>query len=567
MLAGDSMRIDVVPEVTFLGKLIERVAEGKIRIPDFQRPFVWKQGDVHMLLDSIMRGIPIGSLLVWDTEADIQVMNRVGAVKFKHHPPEFSSYLLDGQQRLFSLFSALRLPDDASAITDDVDWKIYCNLESKEFLRLPNGGQQPCHFPVSCLLQTAGFLSACRRIEEILDYSQASQLVNMADRLAGAFREYQIPIMHIRDVALDSAVTVFARLNRTGRKISADQLVSTLTYQRDEFNLTHKIDDLKERLDDYGFGNFKRIFLLRSVLAALNHDIYAKDWFALAIKPEIRNKLPKAFDDAKNGLVAAIKFLRDMGIESDRLLPYGLQVVLLGEFFRLRPDPDLESRKRLARWFWVTSFTSWFGGANSTQATRALADIRCLAREKTADFKAIDLDAVAQPFPERFDVRSARVRSFLLYLASLRPKSLLSPSSGLFKIEGGKMNHEVNIDRLLRDKGANAATRISVDHKQLGDLFDSPANRMFANTGRSRTIFEHMQELNDDELTEVLPSHGFHPDSVCWIRKGDVAKCIRSRLTTLIAGEREFMERKGVTPPPDAKPGVIIADSDTMDDE
>ena len=56
-------RTEVRPEVVFLGKLVERVAAGKIRVPRFQRAFVWKQPDLSALLDSVLRGFPIGSIL------------------------------------------------------------------------------------------------------------------------------------------------------------------------------------------------------------------------------------------------------------------------------------------------------------------------------------------------------------------------------------------------------------------------------------------------------------------------------------------------------------------------
>ena len=47
---------EVVPEVIFLGKLVERVAAGRIRVPKFQRDFVWNQPDLSALLDSVRRG-------------------------------------------------------------------------------------------------------------------------------------------------------------------------------------------------------------------------------------------------------------------------------------------------------------------------------------------------------------------------------------------------------------------------------------------------------------------------------------------------------------------------------
>ena len=204
-------------------------------------------------------------------------------------------------------------------------------------------------------------------------------------------------------------------------------MVSALTYREGEFDLARKLDEFKDELDASGFGNLDRVLLLRSVLAALDRDIYAKDWADLMVKPEVGKKLPGAFNRAADGIRNALYFLKDLGVTSDRLLPYGLQLVLLGEFFRLCPKPAEEVAELLKRWFWVTSFTGWFGSVNTSQARHALIDIRELAKGTGAGFSVLDLDAPAQPFPERFDGRSARVRAFLLYLASLRPRSLRSP--------------------------------------------------------------------------------------------------------------------------------------------
>lgn len=131
-----------------------------------------------------------------------------------------------------------------------------------------------------------------------------------------------------------------------------------------------------------GFGSLDRVFLLRSVLAALERDIYFKDWADLMVEPEVRKRLPEAFDAATQGIRRALEMLKDLGVTSDRLLPYGLQLVLLGEFHRICPEPSSGTVELLTRWFWVTSFTGWFGGVNSTQAKRALEEIRDLALGK-----------------------------------------------------------------------------------------------------------------------------------------------------------------------------------------
>ena len=554
MSDGQNARTEVVPEVVFLGKLVERIVAGKIRVPRFQRPFVWKQVDLHALLDSVLRGFPIGSILVWDTEEIVDTTQNVGPVTVRPHPGGLVGYLLDGQQRVSTLVGTLRLPDGAEPIVYNVDWRVYCDLDNGEFLRKPADGPEPRHFPVGSLLNTAGFFAACRRIEsEVADKSMAQRWLDEADRLASAFRDYQLPLVHIREADLDSAVTVFARLNRTGRKMTADQMVSALTYQEGQFHLAEKLGEFKEELDGKGFGNLDRVFLLRAILAALDRDIYAKDWANLVVRPEVRAKLPDAFKSATEGIKGALDFLRNLGITSDRLLPYGLQLVLLGEFFRLCPQPAAEVVALLERWFWVTSFTGWFGGVNTTQATRALGEIRNLARSKKVGFSVVDLDAPAQAFPERFDGRSARVRAFLLYLASLQPRS---PRDG----------ERLDPGHLLSARGTRAVGYVSSSLGSAKELFSSPANRMFLDAAQVGQAFVDLTGLNDDVLMELLPTHGFPADSIHRLRNDDRVGLIRARLETLIAGEREFMQERCVSLPT-TRTAASIADSEASDEE
>ena len=547
-------RTEVVPEVVFLGKLVERVAAGKIRVPRFQRAFVWNQADLHALLDSVLRGFPIGSILVWDTEETIETTGRVGPVGVSSRPDGIVSYLLDGQQRVSTLVGTLRLTDDVESIMDQVDWRVYCDLDNREFLRVPTEAVEPQYFPVRSLLNTAGFFSACRRIQlEIDDQSRIQRWLDEADRLANAFRDYQLPLIHIREADLDSAITVFARLNRKGRKMTADEMVSALTYKEGQFHLAKKLDELKEDLDGKGFGNLDRVLLLRAVLAALDRDIYAKDWADLMVKREVRDKLPEVFDTVTSGIKGALVFLKELGVTSDRLLPYGLQLVLLGEFFRLCPQPTAKVVELLNRWFWVTSFTGWFGGVNTTQATLALGEIRELAKGSGTGLSVVDLDAPAQPFPRRFDGRSARVRTFLLYLASLRPCSL-------------RNEKDLDLGQLISARGTRAVGHVSSNPRLLQGLFTSPANRMFVDADQFGQTFMDLFDLEDDVLTKLLPTHGFPVDSIQQIRNDDRVGLIKTRLDTLIAGEREFMEERNVKLPTE-RTATTIADSDASDDE
>ena len=547
-------RTEVVPEVVFLGKLVDRVAAGKILVPRFQRAFVWRQQDLRALLDSVRRGFPIGSILVWDTEATIESTSRVGPVEINSRQDGSVGYLLDGQQRVSTLAGTLRLTDDMDAIVDQIDWRLYYDLDEQTFVDHPKGAEDPSprYFPVRNLLNTAGFFAACRRIQQQVEEHRAQRWLDEADRLSSAFRDYQLPLIHIREADLESAVTVFARLNRTGRKMAADELVSALTYQEGEFHLASMLGAFKAELKKKGFGSLDRVFLLRSVLAALERDIYAKDWADLMVKAEVRERLPEAFDEAAQGIRRALEMLKGLGVTSDRLLPYGLQLVLLGEFHRICPEPSSGTVELLTRWFWVTSFTGWFGGVNSAQAKRALQEIRDLALGKGNTFAVVDLDAAAQPFPERFDGRSARVRAFLLYLASLRPRSLLGDA-------------DLDPGNLLSRLGTDAVGHF-VSNPDPRNLVSSPANRMFVDERHVGQALGALSTLDDDLLGRLLPTHGFPIDCIGRLRNGNRAHLIRERLDRLVSGERAFMAQRLVTQPVE-RTAPAIADSDASDDE
>lgn len=93
-----------------LKTLLDRVETGKIQLPDFQRGWVWDDYRIRSLLVSISRGFPVGAVMTLDAGGDIRFRSRlVEGAAFKdgvQQPVE--QYLLDGQQRLTSLYQAMR---------------------------------------------------------------------------------------------------------------------------------------------------------------------------------------------------------------------------------------------------------------------------------------------------------------------------------------------------------------------------------------------------------------------------------------------------------------------------
>src|SRR5688572_28074354 len=88
------------------GNLVEMIKNGELSLPEMQRRYVWPETRVRDLLDSLYRGYPSGTILVWET--DQEMPTRELAVSQTANPFKGHKMLLDGQQRLTSLSAILR---------------------------------------------------------------------------------------------------------------------------------------------------------------------------------------------------------------------------------------------------------------------------------------------------------------------------------------------------------------------------------------------------------------------------------------------------------------------------
>ena len=85
--------------------LLADVKNGRIGLPDLQRPFVWKDSKVRELLDSMMKGYPIGYIMLWESPADYENTNYIGKNEKVFKRPD--DLVIDGQQRLTALLAAM----------------------------------------------------------------------------------------------------------------------------------------------------------------------------------------------------------------------------------------------------------------------------------------------------------------------------------------------------------------------------------------------------------------------------------------------------------------------------
>jgi len=86
-----------------LTHLIEDIKHGNIALPDIQRPFVWSSSKVRALFDSMYRGFPVGTLMFWETGAEVGT-RQIGSDESDRVA---KLLIVDGQQRLTSLYAVI----------------------------------------------------------------------------------------------------------------------------------------------------------------------------------------------------------------------------------------------------------------------------------------------------------------------------------------------------------------------------------------------------------------------------------------------------------------------------
>ena len=114
------------PDGERLATLFTKIGSGDIKIPTFQRrASVWNNDQVIDLLDSVLNGYPIGSLLFWLTNTRLKSERNVGGFSLPETPERYPrNYVLDGQQRLTALYAVL------NHSPEDMDSRFQVSLRS-----------------------------------------------------------------------------------------------------------------------------------------------------------------------------------------------------------------------------------------------------------------------------------------------------------------------------------------------------------------------------------------------------------------------------------------------------
>lgn len=418
-------KINVRPDKDRLINLINDIKKGKIVVPKFQRDIVWSVKQRLELFDSIRKGFPIGSLLFWNPEKDdFGFNNKIGPYTLDLNTNKYS-YIIDGYQRITTLFSALINPEDYDKKNIDKsilsDYIVHYSLEDQEFFhfkKTKNNQIDSSNIPLYVLVDTFEFLTFTKQIQEYFDENISNIYINRAKSLAKSLVDYEVAFVNIHGGSIQDAVEIFSRINSKGSDMSPMWMISALTYEdgNNGFKFSDEIEDLKIDLKEYGYEELNPEVILLCIRSSTG-KIY------FDVKPE---SLPKRKDfkdlslSTFENIYKAVDFLKNrVNVLNLNLLPYNLQLIFITEFFRLVDNPSEDKLKQLEKWFWQTTYSSYFSIYSLSKQRKAFSQFQsfCKGEEINPLYISSSNEVFEAPeFPTKIYYGSVRSKALGLFL-------------------------------------------------------------------------------------------------------------------------------------------------------
>jgi hypothetical protein len=389
-----------------VSSLVDMIDKGDLRLPSIQRRYVWPATRVRDLLDSLYRGYPSGSILVWETDEEIPEKD----MAVPQAPSAFRSHklLLDGQQRLTSLSAItkgqpLKLkrvrpieiafnldhPEGPPTETTEVEEEAE-DEDEDEGAESPTLAAEP---PILERLKSLAFVVSSRSLRkdphwipvskifdsQITDWQLLKPLGLTPDQpewdkytrrlqRVRSIRDYPY-VMHVleRGLSYEEVTEIFVRVNSLGMKLrSSDLALAQITARWPE--AVQLFEDFAEECEKVWF-TFDLGLLVRTVVVFATHQSRFRSVSRIRV-----DDLKTAWTKSTAGLQFAVNFLRaNAGIEDESLLSSPFLVIPVAVFAQLR-DKRLSSsdERALLHWLFAANALGHYSGSSETTLDKDL---------------------------------------------------------------------------------------------------------------------------------------------------------------------------------------------------
>lgn len=419
---------------TTLRELLADIHSGHLQLPEFQRDYVWDEGDVCSLLESIAKGFPVGALLT---------LERGGLIEFKPRriegAPEVDvapeHLLLDGQQRMTSLYMTVyskkparvrtprkqiveryfylaidRVLEAPSEIGLAIETLPPDRIRRNNFARdieldlsTPSLEYESMMFPLNQALDPLVWILGCISHWNSKARNRTDELTRFQSEVLERIKSYAMPVIRLGKTNSREAVcTVFEKVNVGGKKLDAFELVTAI-YAGSGFDLRqdwaggkdHKgrLGRLRDRVHSTKgiFVNLAATDFLQACTLLHTREVREQAIASGATGKAVpgvtctreallglpRGAYEKHADSLEKGFLDAARFLNEQRILWGRDLPYPSQMVALASVFALLPANrrNAEASRKIAHWFWSGVLGEFYGSATETKIARDVPDL------------------------------------------------------------------------------------------------------------------------------------------------------------------------------------------------
>lgn len=495
------MNLPEPQSVTFTS-LFAEIEDGTIKIPQFQRDFVWSKAKSAKLLDSIVKGYPIGTFILWKTNERLRSIRNLGGVPLPDTPAgDAVKYVLDGQQRLTSLFVTLKgLTIERDEQKEDYSqfWVDLTVSEHEEIILMTSPGNvgektiQLNDLLSGDFAYLAGFPKELQ--EKIRTYKNRIE-------------SYQFSAILMKDAAIDVATDVFTRLNTGGQPLSVFEIMVAKTYDPDrDFDLAERFDALVTDLQAVDYDTLSSATVLQTVAVLIRKDCRKQTILSLA-KDDVIKTWPKAVD----AIHSCVDYFRNYyRIPVSRLLPYAALVIPFAYFFSKHPDKPTGDRQRfLHDFFWRVSLGGRYSQSLETRVAQDISKIDRILQNKLPIYDwAVDVTPDFIRNEGYFSTSRSFVKAILCVLAHKEPKSFVDNSivrldNGFLKQANSKNYHHFFPKAWLEKRGEEAWR---INHVANITLVDDFLNKRVIKAQSPKTYMNEFIKKNP-EIEKCLSTH------------------------------------------------------------
>lgn len=407
-------------DVNCVNTWFERIRNGQVTLPRFQRMEAWKFKQIVAVLENMLcsPSLPIGTLLLLEVGSKEKFISRAisGAVKSRRKP---SLNLLDGQQRVTAIWRSLTDDYDDHTILVSLSnlkkpsvkfEKRYYKNEKKMPLwpDIPKNCLSRNLIPISVLQPgTQGEKNKDLWMEDACegDSKKFQKLSKTISDLRSRIGEYEITSQQL-PASTDKITTIniFIKMNTMSSPLKPFDIVVAQVEEASGESLHTKISELKEQVPKA--KNYGKVEDLALAVCALKLDM--SPLRSTYLEKKFSKKLPDIWSDAVRGIKLGIEFLNDEMIFDAKRLPTEMAINLASALWMDAPIDATEetgnARKIIRKTVWRACFTNRY---DKTATTRAVADYKAI-RSLIRNPESKTPDLFNEPLPKKVDLISGK---------------------------------------------------------------------------------------------------------------------------------------------------------------